>query len=94
MPFTTFGDDDQPDNPLTAAVKAQFDAGKIELRSFTVPNQQWQDNITNALVEYAQGTGEWSAVKDAYVNGWATEWATNEESLGMLPQAEAFNAEG
>ena len=53
-----------------------------------------KDNITNALVEYAQGTGEWSAVKDAYVNGWATEWATNEESLGMLPQAEAFNAEG
>ena len=94
VPFTTFGDDDQPDNPLTAAARAYTEAGKTELRSFTIPNQQWQDNITNALVEYAQGTGDWATVKDAFVNGWATEWANNEESLGMLPQADKFSAEG
>ena len=94
VPFTTFGEDEQPDNPLTAAARAYTEAGKTELRSFTIPNQQWQDNITNALVEYAQGTGDWATVKDAFVNGWATEWANNEESLGMLPQADKFSAEG
>lgn len=93
VPFTTFGDDEQPDNPLTVAAKAYTDEGKTEVRSFTIPNQQWQDDIANALIEYAQGTGDWSAVEDAFVNGWAEEWANNEDSLGMLPQAESFSSE-
>ena len=28
-----------------------------------------------ALTEYAQGTGDWDAVKTAFVDGWATEYA-------------------
>ena len=91
VPFTTFGDSDQPDNPLTAAARAYGEQGKKEVRSFTIPDQQWQDDISNALVEYAQGTGDWNKVSNAFVNGWSTEWANNKAELGMLPKATAFS---
>ncbi|OZG62823.1 ABC transporter substrate-binding protein [Bifidobacterium lemurum] len=93
VPFTTFGDDMQPDNPLTEAARAYAEAGKTEIRSFTVPDQQWQDDIANALVEYAQGTGDWPAVETAFVDGWSTEWANNEQTLGTVPEATAFDAQ-
>lgn len=92
VPFTTFTKDYQPENPLTTAAQAYTKAGKTEVRSFTIPDQQWQDDLSSALLAYAQGTGDWGQVKDAFVNGWATEWANNEESLGSVPQAQKFNA--
>ena len=91
VPFTTFTDKFQPNNPLTAAAHAYTDAGKTEVRSFTIPDQQWQDDIAAALVEYAQGTGTWDKVKSAFVDGWSTEWANNEESLGSVPEAQKFD---
>ena len=91
VPFTTFTDKFQPNNPLTAAARAYTDAGKTEVRSFTIPDQQWQDDIAAALVEYAQGTGTWDKVKSAFVDGWSTEWANNEESLGSVPEAQKFD---
>ena len=54
VPFTTFTDDYQPDNPLTEAARAYSNDGKTEVRSFTIPDQQWQDDIASALVEYTQ----------------------------------------
>ena len=91
--FTTFGDDDQPDNPLTVAARAWNKKGRKDIRSFTVPDQKWQDDITNALVEYVQGTGDWDTVADNFVNGWSTEWSNNEQAVGSLPEATAFDAE-
>ena len=67
VPFTTFGDDDQPDNPLVKAAKSWEDKGKKYMRSVDVPDQNWQNGIANALLEYAQGTGEWDGVKSAIV---------------------------
>lgn len=93
VPFTTFGDDDQPDNPLTVAARAWNKKGRKDIRSFTVPDQKWQDDITNALVEYVQGTGDWDTVADNFVNGWSTEWSNNEQAVGSLPEATAFDAE-
>ena len=92
VPFTTFGDDDQPDNPLVAA-RAWNKKGRKDIRSFTVPDQKWQDDITNALVEYVQGTGDWDTVADNFVNGWSTEWSNNEQAVGSLPETTAFDAE-
>ena len=92
VPFTTFGDDDQPNNPLTTAAKAYAAEGKTEVRSFTVPDQKWQDDIASALIEYAQGTGKWDAVQTAFVDGWSTEWDNNESSLGTLPEAQPFES--
>ena len=91
--FTTFGDDDQPDNPLTVAARAWNKKGRKDIRSFTVPDQKWQDDITNALVEYVQGTGDWDTVADNFVNGWSTEWSNNEQAVGSLPETTAFDAE-
>lgn len=76
------------------AVNKNAADGKTEVRSFTVPDQQWQDDVAAALIEYAQGTGDWSKVKSAYVDGWATEWNNNEESLGSVPQAQKFDQQG
>lgn len=35
----------------------------------------WRANVVSALSAYTQGTGEWSAVKAAMVDGWATNYA-------------------
>ena len=89
VPFTTFGDEDQPDNPLVAAAKEWTDnKGKKGVYSANIPGQQWMDNIANALVEYTQGTGEWSSVEEAFAGSWKTEWEAYQESAGMLPPAE------
>ena len=85
--------DNKTDAVQETATEAAAD-GKTEVRSFTVPDQQWQDDVAAALIEYAQGTGDWSKVKSAYVDGWATEWNNNEESLGSVPQAQKFDQQG
>ncbi|GGI12776.1 ABC transporter substrate-binding protein [Galliscardovia ingluviei] len=92
VPFTTFNDKAyQPKNPLTTAARAYIEAGKTSVRSFTLPDQQWQDDFSAALIEYAQGTGSWDTFTKAFVNGWSTEWNNNEQVLGSVPQATAFD---
>ncbi len=87
VPFTTFTDEYRPDNPLTTAAQNYIAQGKTEIRSFTIPDQQWQDDIASALMAYAQGSESWGTVHDAFVKGWSTEWNNNEQSLGTLPEA-------
>jgi len=41
----------------------------------TMPSENWKNGVGAALTDYAQGTGEWSAVEKAFVEGWATEFA-------------------
>ena len=36
-------------------------------------------SYTHLLLEYAQGTGDWDAVKTAFVDGWAAEYAEQNE---------------
>ncbi|MEE1296521.1 MAG: ABC transporter substrate-binding protein [Bifidobacterium sp.] len=90
VPCTTFGSDDQPDNPLSVQARAYTQRHVSEVRSFTIPDQQWQDDLSGALTQYVQGTGSWDQVKDAYVNGWNTEWAANKDILRTMPQADRF----
>ena len=45
-----------------------------------MPSEQWKNDLGNALLEYAQKTGSWSAVKTAFVDGWATEYASANQS--------------
>ncbi|MCI8485165.1 MAG: ABC transporter substrate-binding protein [Lachnospiraceae bacterium] len=81
-PFTTFGDDYQPSNPLVAAAQEDIDAGhKTVAWCFTtMPSEEWKNGVGSALLEYAQGTGEWDTVVEKFVDGWATEYkAANEE---------------
>ncbi len=75
-PFSTFTDEYQPENPLVAAANEYIDAGKTSIPWVfsTIPSETWKDNVGSALLEYAQGTGEWDAVKSAFVDGWAAEY--------------------
>ena len=80
-PFKTFSDE-KSDNPLTEAAVADQKSGKTQVSwNFTMmPSEQWKNNLGNALLEYAQGTGDWSAVKKAFVDGWATEYSAAHQS--------------
>lgn len=73
VPFTTFDSEDfQPDNPLTkSALKLESD-GLTPIHGAYIPGQAWADGVANALLEYAQGTGDWNGVKKAYLDDWTS----------------------
>ena len=73
-PFKTF-DDVKFDNPLTEAAVEDQKSGKTQVSwNFTMmPSEEWKNKVGQALLEYAQGTGKWDAVKTAFVDGWASE---------------------
>ncbi len=75
-PFSTFTDEYMPENPLVAAANEYIDSGKTSIPWVfsTIPSEKWKNGVGSALLEYAQGTGEWDAVKTAFVEGWASEY--------------------
>ena len=79
-PFTTF-DEYLPANPLVEANSEYTKAGKtpVSWNFTTMPSEQWKNDLGSALLEYAQGTGQWDAVQKAFVDGWATEYAAANE---------------
>lgn len=76
-PFDTFTEEYVADNPLLDAANAYIDAGKTSVAwcFTTMPSENWKNGVGSALLEYAQGTGEWDGVVSAFVDGWATEYA-------------------
>lgn len=80
-PFKTFSDV-KSENPLTTAAVEDQKSGKTDVSwNFTMmPSETWKNNLGQALLEYAQGTGNWDNVKKAFVDGWASEYKTAHES--------------
>ncbi len=76
-PFDTFADGYVADNCLIQADAAYTAAGKTPVTwcFTTMPSENWKNGVGSALLEYAQGTGDWSGVESAFVEGWATEYA-------------------
>ena len=76
-PFSTFTDEYQPENPLVAAANKYIDDGKTSIPWVfsTIPSEGWKNGVGSALLEYAQGTGDWNKVKSAFVDGWASEYS-------------------
>ena len=76
-PFTTFGDDYAADNVLVNEAAKYVEDGKTSVTwcFTTMPSENWKDGVGSALLEYAQGTGDWDGVVTAFVDGWATEYA-------------------
>lgn len=73
-PFKTFGDY-KSSNPLVQADAAYTAAGKtaVTWNFTTMPSEEWKNTLGQAMLAYAQGTGDWDAVRSAFVDNWATE---------------------
>lgn len=75
-PFTTFTEEYLPANPLVAAADEDVKKGNtaVSWNFTTMPSEEWKNQLGSAMLEYAQGTGEWSAVEAAFVDNWAAEY--------------------
>ena len=76
-PFKGFTDEFLPENPLIRAAGEYVANGftPVDWCFTTMPSENWKNGVGSALLEYAQDTGNWDAVKTAFVGGWATEMA-------------------
>ncbi|MBP7347600.1 MAG: ABC transporter substrate-binding protein [Butyrivibrio sp.] len=56
--------------------QAYTEAGKtpVSWNFTTMPSEEWKNTLGSALTAYAAGTGNWDAVKKAFVDNWATEY--------------------
>lgn len=76
-PFDTFTGDFAPANAFGAKAAVYTEAGKTSVAwSFNAtPNvDDWRADVVSALTAYTDGSGDWDAVKDAFVTGWADQW--------------------
>ena len=58
------------DKEMTAAGKTP-----VSWNFPTMPSEEWKNGVGSALTAYSAGTGDWDAVKTAFVDGWASEYA-------------------
>ncbi|AIC91373.1 MULTISPECIES: ABC transporter substrate-binding protein [Bifidobacterium] len=63
-------------NPVQRANDAYAKAGDYDTVIHPLPSAQWVASLSDAMLEYAQGTGDWAKVNTAFVDGWATEYKT------------------
>ncbi len=81
-PFDTFTGDYESENVFTQDANALMEAGKTSVAwSFNAtPNvDDWRADVVSALTAYTDGSGDWDAVKTAFVDGWASQWALAHE---------------
>jgi raffinose/stachyose/melibiose transport system substrate-binding protein len=77
-PFDTFTDNEKPTDPLAKEVlRYTSDTSLYNVAwNFTVfPDQTFKNNFGAALLQYAQGTMQWPAVKQLFIDQWAIEKA-------------------
>jgi len=75
-PFKSFGKV-KSDNPLVRAEIAYQNSGKEAVTTrptAMIPSEEWKNQLGSAMLEYAQGTGDWDAVETTFVDGWKTEY--------------------
>ena len=74
-PFDTFDEAAQPQNALQEAAQTSLAEGRtpVTWAFLTIPSETWKNQLGAAMLEYAQGTGDWDAVERAFVEGWAAE---------------------
>lgn len=76
VPFSTFGDDEKPSDPLGLEVVRYMEDSSLTSVSwnFTAfPSQTFKDELGYALLDYCNGQAEWDAVQSQFVDGWAVE---------------------
>lgn len=76
VPFDTFADIEL-ENPLFTSANEYEAAGKTTVTwigTESLPTENWKSDLGSALLEYAQGTSDWSAVEKVFTEEFATEW--------------------
>ncbi len=76
-PFDTFTGDYAPANVFRQDNDAYVAAGKTSVAwSFNAtPNvDDWRAGVVAPLTAYTDGTGDWAAVEEGFVTGWADQW--------------------
>ena len=77
-PFNTFEEDEKPADPLGSQVTEWISKkGFVSIPwVFTAfPSDEFKTRFGDALLQYAQGTGEWDNVTDTVTRSWASEYA-------------------
>lgn len=67
-PMDTFSDI-KLENPLFASANSYVEAGKtaVSWKGFNqIPDENWKTELSSALIEYAQGTGDWDTVEKCF----------------------------
>ena len=74
-PFDTMEADMDSMNALQRAAQESLMQGRwpVSWAFTTIPSETWKNRLGAAMLEYAQGTGDWNAVRTAFVDGWADE---------------------
>lgn len=80
-PFSTFGDDEKPSDPLAKEMYRYMENGKnsVTWNFTTFPSQAFKDDFGAALLEYCNGNMTWDEVKELVVTRWAEEKAATAE---------------
>ncbi len=66
-------------NPLITDAQNYIEQGKTPVGWVfsTMPSEGWKNGVGGALTAYAEGRGDWNAVKNAFVKGWESEFKQN-----------------
>ena len=67
-----------PENVFFAQANEMLASGKYTVTwafNWTPAVDDWRAGVVDAQTQYTAGTGEWDAVKAAFVDGWATQYA-------------------
>ncbi len=74
-PFTTFSEDERPDDPLAREILSWMEGNEdtLEWTFNSFPSQQFKDDFGNAMLEYVQGTKDWAYVKKTFTDSWKSE---------------------
>ena len=75
-PFDTFAENEKPTDPLAKEVIRYIsnpDLYNVVWNFVKFPSQTFKDNFGAALLQYAQGTMDWDAVKQLVVDQWKAE---------------------
>jgi len=71
-PFSTFEDDEKPDDPLSREVLRYLESDKenVEWTFAGFPSDEFKNVFGDAILQYAQGTKTWDKVKEDVITAW------------------------
>lgn len=75
-PFTSFGDNEKPTDPLAKDVLSWMEkegATSVVWTFAGIPSENWKNEFGASLLEYVQGQKEWASVVDDAKSTWTTE---------------------